>query len=175
VNPLPPPLDPAGERPEGTVPADRGGKPGGSEGCRDFEWMVGPLVDGELPPAEAEEVERHLRGCSSCSRMAEDFRSFDRLARRLEPPPAVSAEEWARVWERSRSGAPVARIGAGRALGDWLVPLLSLAALLLLVAWITLAVVHRSPVPDPQAVKVLKGAPEEVEPTPQKPRTGRSS
>ncbi len=70
--------------------------------CSEFEWMVGPLVDGELPPPEVEEIESHLRSCPACTRLAEDFRSFDRLASRLDNPPPVSAAEWSRVLEKAR-------------------------------------------------------------------------
>src|SRR2546426_7584898 len=76
--------------------------PHAGPGCGEYEWMVGPLLDGELPPAETEIAERHLQTCTSCNRLAEDFRSLDRLARRRQEPPAVTAAEWDRVWEQIR-------------------------------------------------------------------------
>jgi len=112
--------------------------------CGNYEWMVGPLVDGELPEAEAAEVERHLRQCSSCARLAEDFRSFDHLARRRQdPPPPVSSTEWTRVLERIRRRPAVIPFGARRIL-DWMVPALSLAALALLGA-LSIVVVSMEP------------------------------
>src|SRR5437867_7353643 len=113
--------------------------------CADFEWMVGPLVDGELPSADAEDLERHLAGCGPCARLVEDFRALDRLAKRASPPPAVRPEEWARVWENvRREPAPVIAIHSPRRVFDWLVPAFSLAALALLTAWISIQVTHQT-------------------------------
>src|SRR6058998_2096060 len=145
-----------------TPPAPRPGP-----GCGEYEWMVGPLLDGELPPAEIEIAERHLQTCSSCNRLAEDFRSLERLARRRQEPPAVTAAEWSRVWERVRGEQAPVRLPARRRVIDWIVPVLSLAALVLLTAWVTIAVMTRSPRLDPQAAKVMKGSPEASQPAPE--------
>lgn len=124
--------------------------------------MVGPLVDGELPPAEVEEAERHLQTCAACSRLAEDFRSFDRLARRASQPPAVSPAEWGQVWERISREPSVIRLEVRRGAMEWMLPLLSLAALALLAAWLTFALVNeRRERLDPKAHQVIKGAQEE--------------
>ena len=41
------------------------------------------LIDGELPQAEAREIERHLVTCSECHQTREDFlRFFDLYTRR---------------------------------------------------------------------------------------------
>src|SRR6185503_16996461 len=79
-------------------PAGSGRRPPAGS-CTEYEWMVGPLVDGELPAADAEEAERHLQSCAACTRLAADFRSFDRLAHRASQPPAVSPAEWGRIWD----------------------------------------------------------------------------
>jgi anti-sigma factor RsiW len=111
--------------------------------CREFEWMIGPMIDGELPPAEAEAAEGHLRTCRGCTRLAEDFRSFDRLAHRMESPTPISPVEWAKVLEKVRREPATIQLGLRRRLHDWLVPALSLAALLLLGSFVAVAVVHR--------------------------------
>jgi len=118
--------------------------------CRDHEWMIGPLVDGELPPAEAEEAEKHLRSCEACAKLAEDFRAFDRLARRIEEPPPVSALEWAKILERVRREPTVIRLGARRGLLDWLVPALSMAALVLFGAFAIVGVLMKHNQEPPQ-------------------------
>ena len=148
-----------------TPPASRPGP-----GCGEYEWMVGPLLDGELPTAETEIAERHLQTCASCNRLAEDFRSLDRLARRRQEPPAVTTAEWDRVWERIRGRQAPIPIAARRKVIDWIVPVLSLAALVLLTAWVAIAVVMRAPRLDPQAADVMKGAPEASQPAPEPPR-----
>ena len=125
--------------------------------CEQYEWMIGPLIDGELPAADAEEVQGHLGGCAACTRLAEDFRSFDRLAARMETPPSVSSEEWARVLAAVRREPLVSRFAPRRRLIDWLAPALSLAALVLAGAWVILGVADR-PEPkriDEAAVRVL--------------------
>jgi anti-sigma factor RsiW len=111
--------------------------------CSEFEWMIGPLVDGELPPADAEEVEKHLGSCHACTRTAEDFRSFDRLASRLEEPPAVTTFEWARMMEQVRREPEVLHLGIRRRVLDWMVPALSLAALALLGAWLAISIINQ--------------------------------
>src|SRR6185503_14479147 len=134
--------------------------PAGS--CTEYEWMVGPLVDGELPAADAEEAERHLQSCAACTRLAADFRSFDRLAHRASQPPAVSPAEWGRIWDRITREPTVVRLEVRRRALEWMVPLLSLAALALLAAWLTFALVsERQDRLDPKAHQVIKGAPEE--------------
>jgi hypothetical protein len=44
-------------------------------------------LDGELSPAEAAELELHLRGCSECGLMLEDLRLLSRAAGEELPPP----------------------------------------------------------------------------------------
>lgn len=118
--------------------------------CKDFEWMVGPLVDGELPTAEADGVEGHVRECPSCTRLIEDFRSFDRLARKLEGPPEVSASEWAGILTRIREKPAVIQFGSSRKVLEWLVPAFSLAAVLLLGIWLTFSIWTKMKTPPPK-------------------------
>ena len=126
-------------------------------GCEQYEWMIGPLIDGELPAADAEEVQGHLGSCPACTRLAEDFRSFARLAARLEPPSPVSSEEWARVLATVEREPQTVRFAPRRRLIEWLAPALSLAALVIACAWVIVGVADR-PEPkriDQAAVRVL--------------------
>ena len=82
-----------------------------SEGpCTDFECLIGPFVDGELPVGEVSRLEEHLDDCEACRTLAEQLRSFDDLARSsLAEPPAVSAQEWGSMWESIRSEGAATR------------------------------------------------------------------
>jgi anti-sigma factor RsiW len=118
----------------------------------DHEWLVGPFLDGELPDRERFGVESHLEGCAPCRTLVEQFRKLDSLARTVAPPPRVSAAEWGELWEgiRLRAVSNAASRRGGRRLRDWLVPLLSAAALLLAGVWIALEL--RPPVDVPPDV-----------------------
>ena len=133
-----------------------------STSCEGFEWMIGPLVDGELPPADVEEAQSHLATCPSCRKLAEEIRSFDRLAARMETPPPVSAAEWARVLERVRREPAVVHLAARRRFAGWILPAFSAAALALFSTWI---VVYMATKPEPKrldeaSVKVLTEDPQ---------------
>ena len=108
--------------------------------------MVGAYLDGELPGGEGTRVEEHLRGCGSCSALADNLRQLDELASRtLAPVPGVSAAEWGALWETiRRSSGGVAALRQPRRRLDWLLPVLSLAALLLLGAWLGMSLFDRS-------------------------------
>jgi Putative zinc-finger len=41
--------------------------------CCNFTEKISPLIDDELPPAEAREVERHLLNCGECEQLRADF------------------------------------------------------------------------------------------------------
>ena len=82
----------------------------------------------------------------------------------------MTAAEWDRVWERIRGLKAPIPIAARRRVIDWIVPVLSLAALFLLTAWVAIAVMTRSPRLDPQAAEVMKGRPEASQPAPEPPR-----
>jgi hypothetical protein len=47
------------------------------------EERLSAYLDGELAPAERQEVEAHLRGCDECARRLADFAALDALARDL--------------------------------------------------------------------------------------------
>ncbi len=146
-------------------------------GCPKLEWMVGPLVDGELPPAETESVERHLQECDSCRRLADDFRSFDRLAQGWERPSPVSPAEWEKVWGEVRPHPQILRMPPSRSPMEWLVPALSLAALLIFGAWIAFQVATKTPahlLQEREAQKILKESPASPNTGPAVQKPGKS-
>jgi anti-sigma factor RsiW len=133
----------------------------GTTNCSEYEWMIGPLLDGELPSADADAADRHVRECPTCGRLAESFRSFDRLASRLAAPPAVTTEEWARVLDRVRKETISVRLGMPLRVRDWLVPVFSLAALLVLGTWVGFSLIEKEAAPpdirlDRASIEALK-------------------
>ncbi len=150
----------------------------GKSGCQKVEWMVGPLVDGELPAAETETVENHLRECESCRRLADDFRAFDRLAQGWERPAPVSPAEWEKVWGKVQSRPESVRMRPVRRPLEWMIPALSLAALLILGVWIAFQAATRTPTPvlqEREANKILKEAPGSPGTAPVGQKPGKSS
>lgn len=64
------------------------------------------LLDGDLPPAQAAEVRRHLADCPDCARKLAALEGAWRAAReagRVEPPPFLSARIAARIREYERN------------------------------------------------------------------------
>lgn len=98
--------------------------------CKDHVWKIGPYVDGELPGGEREAVEAHLRKCRDCEKMAAEFHTLDALGGRGEVP-AVSGEEWSRILEAITRQSQLEATSTRRPTWEWLVPVVSLAALLL--------------------------------------------
>ena len=99
--------------------------------CKNTIWKVVPYVDGELPTEEHEDVATHLSECPECAKMAEEFGTLDRIAGRDTAPP-VSSDEWANMLHNVTSRGRHARPVATRRAWEWLVPVASLAALVLL-------------------------------------------
>ena len=133
-----------------------------NDSCADYDWMVGPYLDGELPQGERNGLEDHMNTCSQCSSLAEQFRNLDRLARTAAAPtPKVSAEEWGELWESIQKQSASLPIGHTSLVDhtsrnrDWLVPLLSAAALLIVGLWIGFSLLTNTQVEnsDPDVVK----------------------
>ena len=85
--------------------------------CRDCRDALGPRLDGELPPDEAREIDRHLATCPSCAReygtLTETHRILSENLMQYQAPDVLKA--------RIRSavvGAPTAREPA-RATPPW--------------------------------------------------------
>lgn len=130
--------------------------------CADYEWLVGPYLDGELPDGEGTRLEAHLAVCSSCTTLSEQFQNLNRLARdRFQTPPRVSAEQWGAMWERieKHKKGPASR--PSRSLADWFVPVLSVAALFLLAFLLGYAILNDDRGPENPNVTHGEG---EVEP-----------
>jgi hypothetical protein len=67
------------------------------------EWM-----DGDLPPAAAQEVREHVGGCDGCRRVADELRAVGRVLSelpRLEPAEAVASRVRDRIELESRNPA----------------------------------------------------------------------
>lgn len=70
-----------------------------------FERELSAYLDAELPPAEAEEIRRHLDVCPSCQAQLEAFRETKRLLGGLRaptPPPDFEAGVLARLAQPAR-------------------------------------------------------------------------
>ena len=73
--------------------------------CRETRQRIQDLIDGRLPPGEAEEVRRHLRACAPCAAEEADLARVGDLlrlwsaARVGEREPQLSA-----LWTRVRAG-----------------------------------------------------------------------
>lgn len=64
-----------------------------------IEQQLSAYLDGELLPAEMEDVRLHLSGCASCEAELGDLRATKRLLSRLEPPALPQGFAPA-VWRR---------------------------------------------------------------------------
>jgi len=87
--------------------------------CKD-ETLLSALMDGELPPEQAEAVERHLQACRKCRKRYQDLRRADNLVQRIEPVELSDGFErdfWRKVAELEDSGA--GRPWLGRWLTGW--------------------------------------------------------
>lgn len=92
-------------------------------------------LDGELPPADAEQVTRHLRECLPCRQALEGARaragSVSSLLAVLDRP-APTAEAWRRVQAEIAPGAPKARPAPRQPV--WRLPLARAAGVVLVLA-----------------------------------------
>ena len=55
--------------------------------CRELAELLFDLVDSQIPPPHREDVEQHLRLCSSCLAYLESYRLTIRMTRQLPRPP----------------------------------------------------------------------------------------
>ena len=86
--------------------------------CDEAAERITALVDGELPPAEREELERHLAACPACreARAAEEAVAARlRAAGRPPLPPGFTAD----VMRKVASAAPASGQPRGRVLPLW--------------------------------------------------------
>lgn len=103
--------------------------------CKDFEALLGALIDGELGGEQGDSVRRHVDSCSGCAGHLRRIQAIEALTA-AAGVPAVTEEEWARVGERLRAAVEKSRRpAAGRRRierKEWLVPALAMAALILM-------------------------------------------
>jgi anti-sigma factor RsiW len=59
--------------------------------CSDWEERIALHAGGDLPPAEAAEVERHLQGCAGCQVLASGLQQSLALLREAHDEPLATA------------------------------------------------------------------------------------
>ena len=77
------------------------------EPCDKIIEQLGPHIDGELTPTDAERVERHVVRCAGCARELQALKQLDTAAR-ASAAPEVGDGEWTLCWERVRAHAVAA-------------------------------------------------------------------
>lgn len=80
--------------------------------CREFAEFIADFLDGELPPAERQQFERHLSRCVNCTRYLESYRQSTALGKRAfddedaEVPKDVPEELVEAILLTRRSSGP---------------------------------------------------------------------
>jgi anti-sigma factor RsiW len=86
--------------------------------CGQARQMIQDLVDGRLPPRQAEDVRGHLRGCGPCTSEEEDLRRVGEMLRMWSAARVGEREtQLSALWTRVRAGIEEER-------KPWHVPLL---------------------------------------------------
>lgn len=92
-------------------------------GCTEFEYDLGPFVDGELDGARMLRMSRHLEDCAECARAMADLQRLGRALRRagaIEPPLETFAGLAASVVSRTRAESNESwRSRLTRGCADW--------------------------------------------------------
>ena len=63
--------------------------------CKQIFELLSQYLDREMPPAECEEIERHIRDCAPCVEFVESLRKAVQICKGCpppEPPPTLSPE-----------------------------------------------------------------------------------
>ena len=104
--------------------------------CSDWEERIALHAGGDLPPAEAAEVERHLRECAGCQVLASGLKQSLALLKEAHHQPlaaahfsAVRARVVAELEQQRRRGALWARRAWGYGLAAVAVAVLAMLAL----------------------------------------------
>jgi anti-sigma factor RsiW len=66
-----------------------------AEDCESIFAALSEYLDGELPPADCEQLERHIHDCAPCVEFVNSLRKSIRLGgqyQMAEPPPPIPAE-----------------------------------------------------------------------------------
>ena len=75
--------------------------------CEDYKHLMTGYLDDELPDAERERLESHLRACEPCTRELEEFRTIKEhltMIKFKEPSDAELERYWSRVYNRLERG-----------------------------------------------------------------------
>ena len=122
-----------------------------------FTEKISSLIDGELSPAEAREVERHLVMCAQCAEARADFLSLRSQIAGFEPSltPAVQNRALAKILS-TRRGERRAPASGVRWKWDWSSGLAALAFAVILIVAVSIFLI---PSKQPQQVAVKGPAP----------------
>ena len=126
-----------------------------------FTEKISSLIDGELPTAEAREVERHMMACAECEQVKADFLSLRSQIAGFETSlqPAVQNRELKRILSRGDRRAAATGMRWG-----WSTPAIAFATLLIVGAILGLIWYQSSSKPgDRQQIAIQVASPE---PTP---------
>src|SRR6185369_3699039 len=122
-----------------------------------FTEKISSLIDGELSPAEAREVERHLVMCAQCAEARADFLSLRSQIASFEPSltPAVQNRALAKILSSRRRERRASGLGVTWK-WDWSSGLAALAFAVILVAAAGIFLISSK---EPQQVAVNGPAP----------------
>ena len=62
--------------------------------CEEWREIAMAYLDGELDASKAQEFEKHLESCPTCSRVFQEFRQVKEVAMQMKPPQ-VPDQVWA--------------------------------------------------------------------------------
>ena len=99
----------------------------------DFTEKISSLIDGELPAAEAREVERHLLTCAQCEEARADFLSLRSQISSFEASLPAEVQNRALAKILAKRGAPGAKVTLGWNWGYAAVALASIAIVALII------------------------------------------
>ena len=122
-----------------------------------FTEKISSLIDGELSPAEAREVERHLVMCAQCAEARADFLSFRSQIASFEPTltPAVQNRALAKILSTRRGERRAPGLGVTWKWG-WSSGLSALAFAVIVIAAVSIFLI---PSKQPQQVATNRPAP----------------
>ena len=63
--------------------------------CDEMRPQIAAMLDRDLTPTDAAEVEAHMKECAACAKVLDDYRALKMAAAQSSAPDAVSL--WARI------------------------------------------------------------------------------
>ena len=148
-----------------------------------FTEKISSLIDGELEPREAREVERHLLSCAECEQLRTDFLHLrsEIVSFETSTQPVVQNRALKKILSGGRPAAPSpATLSpvSGRARGlqwSWGTPTVAFAALLIVAAIIGLVLYNSSNKQEPIAKINAPSPAPTATPEPTKPEEQKES